>query len=95
MIDHAQVRALVGDGLSTEQIAARLGVTSRSIRRVRAELGIAEPVGAPATGERPRLPSPRVDVDVAEAVTDEAAARGEPEVEVVARVVTRWARRRR
>lgn len=89
-----KLRALVAAGLSTPEIAARLGVTERTVNRARSAAGCSSPPGRPATGERPRLPSPRVDPEVIEAIEAEAARREVEPADVVETIVTRWARRR-
>lgn len=92
MIDPKTLRKLIRQGLTTAEIAAHLGESTRTVQRARAAAGLAQRSGRPATGVRPQLPSPRVDVDVLEAVEREAEVRGSSPADVVEDVVTTWAR---
>ncbi len=78
---------------SSQEIAKAVGVSARTVSRIRREAGLEAPIGRPATGRRPKI-WPTVDEDVEAALVDEAERTETTPSAVAATVLTEWARSR-
>lgn len=89
-----RIVALVQAGeASSQAIAQSVGVSARTVSRIRREAGLEAPVGRPATGRRPKV-WPTVDDDVEAALVDEAERTDTTPSAVAATVLTEWERTR-
>jgi hypothetical protein len=86
-----KVRELVAQDWTSGAIAEHLDVPLHIVTRIRSEEGIPAAVGRPATGKRERVYA-RVDDDVAAQIDANAARDEQVRADVVAAVLTAWAR---